>query len=672
MSCHCHACLEELANDKEKETGEEDEKRERLKNILFLVIGAVLLLIAFLLNYFDPSSFKEMTWGNFADPAFFSSFTFISFIIYTVDYLALSYTLVTKMIEEMKEKNYINEFTLMLVATIGAFSICEFPEAVLVVLFSIIGEMLEDYATEKSSKSIKNLVNSMPLFAHVVKEDGSIQEEDPEKIPVDSILEIRPGEKLALDGVIVHGTSSMDLSSINGESLPRDVHEGEKVFSGSINLSSTIRIRTEKAYEDSTLAKIMALVDSEQGKKAKSEKFITRFSKFYTPAVVLIAIVVFLIGYGLSGFVWEGTNGGQEWLYRSLSILLISCPCALVISVPISFFAGIGTASRFGVLIKGSLPLEDLSKADAFFFDKTGTLTKGDFVLKNEVEPEYLAIAASLESKSTHPLGKAIVDAYKGERKEVENFLNVPGYGIQGDIDNETYLIGNRKFLLENNVTPFPEEETPYKVLYLGKKGGKLLSSFIVVDEIKKDAKEAMKDLKEEKVKKTMMLSGDDRKIAKAVKEEIGLDDYKGELLPEEKLSALRQEMKEKKVAYVGDGINDSPSLLASNVGIAMGALGSDAAIEASDIVVMDDDLRKVAEGRRLARRTMLNVVVGVTFAILVKVLIMVLVAAGLCGDFAMILGTFSDTGIMAICVLHSMSLMLYKNKYIPQVKKAK
>ncbi len=666
MRCHCHdhGC--------HSEEHENDERKERIRSIVFLIAGAVFLLIAFLLNYFDSSPFKEMEWGFFANTDFYSSFTFVSFILYTIDYLALSYTLVTKMIEEIRERNYINEFTLMLVATIGAFAICEFPEAVLVVLFSIIGELLEDYATERSSRSIKNLVNSMPLYAHLVQEDGTIAEKTPSEIQIGSLLEIRPGEKLAIDGVVVHGKSAMDLSSINGESLPRDIKEGERVYSGSINLSSAIRIKTTKAYADSTLAKIMELVESEQEKKAKSEKFITRFSKFYTPAVVLVAVIVFLTGFGLSGFVWQGANGGEEWLYRALSILLVSCPCALVISVPISFFSGIGTASRLGILIKGSLPLENLSKSTSFFFDKTGTLTNGNFVLKNKVSKEFLAIAASLESKSTHPLGKAIVEAYKGQKKPVENFLNIPGNGIKGDIDNETYLIGTRKFLLSEGVKDFAEEDTPYKVLYLGKKDGNMLSSFIVVDQVKEDAKEAISCLKEQKVKKTVMLSGDDEKIARAVKDEIGLDDYRGELLPEQKLEHIKKTMEKETVAYVGDGINDSPSLLASNVGIAMGALGSDAAIEASDIVVMDDNLRKVAEGRRLARRTMLNVIVGVAFAIGVKVLIMILVALGYCGDFAMILGTFSDTGIMAVCVLHAMSIMLYRPKYIPSPKKSK
>ena len=602
--------------------------------------------------------------------AFLSSLSFPAFLIYTIDYAFLSFILIKNMIREIREGNYINEFTLMFLATLGAYAIGEFLESILVVLFNIVGEMLEDYATERSKKSIQGLVNDIPLHAHVVQEDGSIVEKDPEEVEVGSLLEVRPGEKVSIDGIVVSGRSSLDMSSINGESLPREIQEGEKIYSGSVNLSSVLSIRTEKPYQDSTLSRILTLVQQEQEKKARSEKFITRFSKVYTPIVVLIALVVFLLGYGLSGFVWEGASGGQAWLYRSLSILLISCPCALVISVPISFFAGIGVASRIGVLIKGSLPLENIARANTIFFDKTGTLTRGNFVLKNEVEPSVLAIAASLEAKSTHPLGKAITDAYDGRTLPVQDFQNVPGGGIRGTIEGETYVLGSKAFLLQNGVQDYEEAKTPYKVLALAKEGGEKIQDFIVADEIKEGAKEALLDLKKEKVEKTFMLSGDDDRIAQAVAKEVGLDGYKAGLLPDEKLQALKEEMKRKMVGFVGDGINDSPSLLASDVGISMGGLGSDAAIEASDIVIMDDNLRKVAEGRRLARRTMLNVIVGVSFAIFVKVLIMVLVALGYGGSYAMILGTLSDTGVMALCVLHSMSLLLYRTKYIPQPKK--
>ena len=652
------------------EDDESTERKEKILHFVFLGVGLALLILALVLNKVDDPRYQEIEWSLFSDPAFLSSLSFPAFLIYTIDYAFLSFILIKNMIREIWEGNYINEFTLMFLATLGAYTIGEFLESILVVLFNIVGEMLEDYATERSKKSIQGLVNDIPLHAHVVTKDGSIVEKNPEEVEVGSLLEVRPGEKVSIDGIVVSGRSSLDMSSINGESLPREIQEGEKIYSGSVNLSSVLSIRTEKPYQDSTLSRILTLVQQEQEKKAKSEKFITRFSKVYTPIVVLIALFVFLLGYGLSGFVWEGASGGQAWLYRSLSILLISCPCALVISVPISFFAGIGVASRIGVLIKGSLPLENIARANTIFFDKTGTLTRGNFVLKNEVEPSILAIAASLEAKSTHPLGKAITDAYDGRTLPVQDFQNVPGGGIRGTIEGETYVLGSKAFLLQNGVQDYEEAKTPYKVLALAKEGGEKIQDFIVADEIKEGAKEALQDLKKEKVEKTFMLSGDDDRIAQAVAKEVGLDGYKAGLLPDEKLQALKEEMKRKKVGFVGDGINDSPSLLASDVGISMGGLGSDAAIEASDIVIMDDNLRKVAEGRRLARRTMLNVIVGVSFAIFVKVLIMVLVALGYGGSYAMILGTLSDTGVMALCVLHSMSLLLYRTKYIPQPKK--
>lgn len=660
----CKACHDGCPLD------EKEERKEKILHFVFLGVGVLLLILALVLNKVDDPRYQEIEWSLFSDPSFFSSLSFPAFLIYTVDYALLSFILIKNMVREIREGNYVNEFTLMFLATLGAYAIGEFLESILVVLFNIVGEMLEDYATERSKKSIQNLVNDIPLHAHVVTKDGSIVDENPEKVEVGSLLEVRPGEKVSIDGIVVSGRSSLDMSSINGESLPREIQEGERIYSGSVNLSSVLSIRTERPYRDSTLSRILALVEEEQEKKARSEKFITRFSKVYTPIVVLIALVVFLLGYGLSGFVWEGASGGQAWLYRSLSILLISCPCALVISVPISFFAGIGVASRIGVLIKGSLPLENIARADTIFFDKTGTLTRGNFVLKNEVESSILAIAASLEAKSTHPLGKAITDAYDGRMLPVLDFQNVPGGGIKGAVEGRTYVLGSKAFLLHNGVQDYEEAKTPYKVLTLARAEGEKIQDFIVADEIKEGAKEALQDLKKEKVEKTFMLSGDDDRIAQAVAKEVGLDGYQAGLLPDEKLQALKEEMKRKKVGFVGDGINDSPSLLASDVGISMGGLGSDAAIEASDIVIMDDNLRKVAEGRRLARRTMLNVIVGVSFAIFVKVLIMVLVALGYGGSYAMILGTLSDTGVMALCVLHSMSLLLYRTRYIPQPRK--
>lgn len=641
----------------------EEKNTELLSDIAFLVAGTIFLIAGLVLNKLDPT-YSSITWDYFKESAFFSSRSFVAFVLYTVGYLILFVKLIISFISEFKEGNHINEFLLMIIATLGAYGINEYPEALLVVLFGILGELLENYANSQSKKSIKKLVNNMPLLAHVVQEDGSIKDLDPSLVEVGQSMEIRPGEKLSIDGIIETGSGSMDLSSINGESLPKEVHQGDKVYSGSINLDTLLVIKTSKLYKDSTLTKIMNLVESEQSRKSSSEKFITRFSKFYTPLVIFIAFLVFIIGYGLNGFVWAGDNGGEEWLYKSLSILLVSCPCALLVSVPLAFFAGIGSASRFGVLIKGSNSLETIAKAKEFVFDKTGTLTKGEPILENQVDKEALKIAASLESKTSHPLGKAIVKANKEGVYPVEDFKNLIGYGISGRINNEEYLIGKKDLLIQNGIKDIEEPSTPYKVLYLAKKNDKQLAYFIVSDEIKDTSKEALKDLKEEGVAENIMLSGDDKSIAQEVGSKVGCDASYGDLLPDEKLKKVKEYSKKGILCYVGDGINDSPAILAANVGVAMGALGSDAAIEASDIVILNDDLRKVAEAKRLAKKTMRVVYEGIALALGLKILVMILVTTGVLGNYAMIVSSLADTGVMAICTLYAMQMLLYKRKY--------
>lgn len=646
------------------------ERKEKRINLILLIEGIVCFVIAFTLQKLDPT-YGDISWSMFSDPNFYSSYAFIAFLFYSIGYIPLLAFTLKDCIESMKEGDIFNESTLMIVATASAYGINGYPEALFVLLFSLVGEMLESYATNKSKRSIAKLVNSMPLYAHYVKEDGTIEEKTPEDLKVGDIIEIRPGEKIPVDGKVLKGTTSLDLSSLNGESLPKDVFEGESVYSGSVNLSQLIQIRVEKEYKDSTLAKILDLVNNEQAKKAKTEKFITRFAKIYTPVVMLIALAVFLIGYGLSG--WDWVNGGRDWLYTAASILLIACPCALVVSVPLGFFAGIGAGSKYGILIKGTIALENLSKANKFVFDKTGTLTKGNFVLKNDPDKEYLRIAASLEAKSTHPLAKAICEANKEPLYEVEQFENVPGYGVKGIINGEEYLIGGKKFLQQNGISDFKEEDTPFKVLYLGKKNGEKLASFLVADEIKKEAAPAIRALKESGSKSNIILSGDDEKIVKAVGEEIGMDKTYGNLLPEDKLNLLKEKKTKKdKICYVGDGINDSPALLAADVGLAMGALGSDAAIEASDIVIMDDDLCKVAEAKRLSRHTMRDVRLAITLALVLKVMFMILVLTGVMGEYAMIVAGFSDTGITLIAVMIVILPMFYKPKYIPEREKTK
>lgn len=657
----CKHCSEEMDED------EEDEKKEQRRNIILLIYGVICLVVAFILNKVDPQ-FDDITWNLFSDSSFYTSLSFYSFILYTIGYLPLLFFTGKESIEEIKEGNLINENTLMIIATAGAYAINSFPEALFVILFSIIGEALEDFATSKSKKSIKNLVNTMPLYAHFLDADGNIVEKQPEDLKVGDKIEIKPGEKIPVDGKIVKGFSSVDLSSINGESLPKEVHEGESVYSGSINLNSVIVIEVGKEFKDSTLSKIMDLVENQQEKKAKAEKFITKFAKIYTPIVILAATLVFIIGFGLSG--WSWAEGGKDYLYRALSILLISCPCSLVIAVPITFFAAIGSASKLGILIKGSVALEDMASSKNIMFDKTGTLTKGTFALVNVPSEENLRIAASLESKSTHPLGKVLVDSCHSELYEVDDFENIPGYGIKGVISGKTYVIGNLRLMEKYGVKMKDIDDTPYKVLYFGEAEGDFLEAFIVADQVKDEAKEVISHLKKEGYQKAVMLSGDDKKIASAVGKLLDLDQAEGELLPDQKLKVVEDASHSKgMVCYVGDGINDSPSILAANIGIAMGALGSDAAIEASDVVIMDDDLSKVAEARHLSRKTMNVAKTVIALSILLKVLFMALVLTGVLGKFAMIVSGLSDTGVMIVCVLVAISMMFYKPKYLKKGK---
>ena len=639
---------------------ESEEKESKLFTIISFAFGLSCLVTAFILNKVD-SEFDEISWELFSNSNFISSYSFISFILYTVGYLICLIGLVKECIEEFKEGEIFNENLLMIIATAGAYAICEFPEAIFVALFNIIGELLEDYATNKSRKSIKSLVNNMALYAHKV--DGEeIIDVDPKEVKIDDILEIRPGEKVAIDGIIVKGSSSVDLSSLNGESLPKQLNENEYIYSGSIVLDSVIQIKAIKEFKDSTLSRIMNLVEEEREAKAKSEKFITKFAKYYTPIVMLITLLIFIIGYGLSGFTWLGENGGKQWLYRALSILLISCPCALVIAVPIGFFAGIGKASKLGFLLKGSQAIEKIANSNAFIFDKTGTITEGKFKLLNDVNDDNLLIAASIESKSSHPIANAILEANTKELLPVSNYLNVPGRGLKATVSGKEYLIGNLDLFIENNFDNLEKVDTPYKVLYLGCEG-KIIEHFIVADKIKGEAKTTFENLKKSKVKKNIILSGDDKNIVDEVGKEINADEYYGQLLPEEKLAHIKELNKSYKTCFVGDGINDSPSLLAANVGVSMGSLGSDAAIEASDIVIMDDNLNKVYQARELSKRTMRTIIFGIILAIFIKVLVMVLVAVGVLGKYAMIIAAISDTGAMAICVLNALTILLYKHK---------
>ena len=623
--CGCSCCHHE-------EKSEEEEKKEMIINIIRVAISAVLVGVSYV---------KFDSWIP-------------GFVLCIVAYLILVYDVLIRAVKNIIHGEVFDENFLMLIATVGAMAIKEFQEGVLVLLFYHVGEMLEDYATAKSHESIVGLIDNMPLLAHVVTDDG-IVEKKPEEVEIGTVIEVRPGEKIALDGEVVSGNTTLDLSSLTGESIPQDASVGTKVYSGTINNDGLIRIKTTKEFSDSTLSKILDLVENEESKKSKSESFISRFAKIYTPVVILIALLTFLIPSIIARF--DSRTIG--YLYQALNMLIISCPCSLVISVPLAFFAGMGKASRLGVLIKGSLAIENMAKAENVVFDKTGTLTTGQFQVRNVIGEDTMRIASALEAKVSHPIAKAVVKASGESDLVVEEFENIKGEGVTGKIDGVTYYLGNASLLSKHGVE-VTELNSPFKVLYLGSSNG-FFGSIEIADTIKDTTKDALADLKHLKVKKEIMLSGDNAEICKKVAEEVGIDETYGELMPDQKLSKLAEIKTTGKTVFVGDGMNDSPSLLSADVGVAMGGLGSDAAIESADAVVMNDDLLKVAEYKRLSKKVMLYIYEDIVGILLVKVLFLVL---AMLGKSNMILAILADVGVLVLAVLNSLRIMLYKSKY--------
>ena len=623
--CGCSCCHHE-------EKSEEEEKKEMIINIIRVAISAILVGVSYV---------KFDSWIP-------------GFILCIVAYLILVYDVLIRAVKNIIHGEVFDENFLMLIATVGAMAIKEFQEGVLVLLFYHVGEMLEDYATAKSHESIVGLIDNMPLLAHVVTDDG-IVEKKPEEVEIGTVIEVRPGEKIALDGEVVSGNTTLDLSSLTGESIPQDASVGTKVYSGTINNDGLIRIKTTKKFSDSTLSKILDLVENEESKKSKSESFISRFAKIYTPVVILIALLTFLIPSIIARF--DSRTIG--YLYQALNMLIISCPCSLVISVPLAFFAGMGKASRLGVLIKGGLAIENMAKAENVVFDKTGTLTTGQFQVRNVIGEDTMRIASALEAKVSHPIAKAVVKASGESDLVVEEFENIKGEGVTGKIDGVTYYLGNASLLSKHGVE-VTELNSPFKVLYLGSSNG-FVGSIEIADTIKDTTKDALADLKHLKVKKEIMLSGDNAEICKKVAEEVGIDETYGELMPDQKLSKLAEIKTTGKTVFVGDGMNDSPSLLSADVGVAMGGLGSDAAIESADAVVMNDDLLKVAEYKRLSKKVMLYIYEDIVGILLVKVLFLVL---AMLGKSNMILAILADVGVLVLAVLNSLRIMLYKSKY--------
>lgn len=585
-------------------------------------------------------------------------------MLYGMAYLIIGFDVLKEAVEGLKGGKVFNENTLMAIATIGAFAIKQYPEAVFVMFFYKIGELFEDIAVKNSRSSITALLDIRPDHAWL-KLGNAVKETSPEKIKVGDVIVVKPGEKVPLDGIVTDGSAYLDTAALTGETKPSFVKEGDKVLSGTICKNSTLEVRVEKEYGESTVAKILEMVENASEKKAPAENFITQFSKIYTPLVVFGALLLATIPPLFFG------GAFTDWLYRALVFLVISCPCALVISIPLSFFGGIGAASRAGVLVKGSNYLEALTHVKTFVFDKTGTLTKGKFavtkVLPNEgvSETELVFLAACCEQFSPHPIARSIVDYYDGELKkgDVSGSQELVGLGVSANHDGKTIYCGNAKLMkkvLPETKLPESEIGTQVYVAY----DGKYVGSLEVADVIKEDSKEAVSDLRASGVQKIVMLTGDARKVGEGVARELGLDDVKTELLPQDKLEEVEKLKTEldgqDKLAFVGDGLNDTPVLAQSDVGIAMGALGSDAAVEAADVVLMSDEPSAIVRVMKIARRTKRIVWENISFALGVKAVCLLLGALGIAGMWQAV---FADVGVTVIAVLNSLRVLYGTSK---------
>lgn len=614
------------------------------KNFVFRIILTLFLgIFGFVFSKIDIS-YKEI----------------FSVCFYVIAYLVIGLDILKKAIKNIFHGEIFDENFLMVVATIGAVLIGEFPEAILVMLLYQIGENFQKIAVGKSRSAIKELMEIKPEYANV-KRENNIVKVNPEEVKIGDIILVKPGEKVPLDGKIVVGSSMIDTKTITGESVPRKISEGENIYSGSINLSSVIEIEVVKKFEDSAVSKILELVEEATSKKAKTEKFITKFAKYYTPIVCLLALILAF----LPTIIFK-----QEflpWVYRALTFLVISCPCALVISVPLGFFGGIGGASRRGILIKGSNYLENLSKAKYAVFDKTGTITKGVFEIQKIVsegmsEEELIKVAAYGERFSNHPLALSIKSRYSGDYNEsnIEAQEEISGMGVHAKIFGKDTLIGNAKLLKEFKVD-FLENDEPGTVVYVAI-DGEYRGYILISDTIKEDSKDAILDLKKGKINKTFMFSGDEKSIAEKIAKEACIDVVLAELLPEQKLShleeILRKSDKNEKVIFVGDGINDSPCLARADIGIAMGGIGADAAIEAADVVIMNDSLSKISEAIKISKKTMKIVRQNIVFALVVKFIVLGL---GMFGLANMWFAVFADVGVSVIAILNSMKTLNFK-----------
>lgn len=623
----------EIDKEKVSEHGNEKE-RNTLFRILFSLAGIALLLL------FD-----------FNEP--------IRLIGYLLIYLLIGYDVVKKAVMNIVKGKIFDENFLMSVATIGAMLIGEYPEAVAVMLFYQIGEYFQGLAVNHSRKSIRELMAIRPETAHVQTTEG-LMNVNPEDVLIGQFVLVKPGERVPLDGTIIEGESLVDTSALTGESVPKSVYVGETVLSGFINKNKPFLVQVEKSYENSTISKLLELVENASSKKAPAENFITKFARYYTPVVVGLAVLLAV----LPPLVVSGA-AFSEWIYRALTFLVISCPCALVISVPLSFFGGIGGASKIGVLVKGSNYLELLAQTETVVFDKTGTLTKGDFSIQTidptGIDPKkFMQYVASAEQFSTHPIAQSVLEGYAGPLLPTANIQEFAGEGILAEVDGKQVLVGNHK-LMERFEISFPSSQEIGTLLYLAI--DQSYSGYLVIaDTLKEDAVDALVQLKQAGVKNTVMLTGDSKKNADHIGKQVGVDKIYSELLPEDKVQRLEEilQSNNKKTAFVGDGINDAPVLARADVGIAMGGLGSDAAIEAADVVIMNDQPSKIAEAIHLAKKTLKIVKQNIVFAIGIKILVLSLGAFGFAsmGD-----AVFADVGVTVLAVLNAMRSLHVKNK---------
>ena len=586
----------------------------------------------------------------------------IQLILMLIAYILLGKDTVLKAVKNVEKGDFFDENFLMTVATLGAIIIGEYPEAVAVMLFYEVGELFQSYAINKSRKSIADMMDIKPEYANVIRDNKS-EKVEPDEVQIDEIIEIKPGERVPLDAIIIKGETTLDTSALTGESIPVEVREGATILSGCINLNALILAKVTKEYFDSTVNKVLDLVENAAAKKSTSERLITRFAKIYTPIVISLAVLLAILPPIISG-----EYNFRVWIFRALSFLVVSCPCAFVISVPLSFFSGIGAASRAGILIKGGNYLEILSKVDIVVLDKTGTLTKGVFnvqkvvvIDKNIKEDEFISLVAMAESGSNHPISKSIQKYYNREidKNSINSIKEISGKGIEALINNMKILVGNEKLV---NIPSDLIIDDIGTILYV-EIDNKFTGYIVISDEIKKDASKAIKGLKDVGVKKSIMLTGDIEKVSKKVGEELGLDEIYTNLLPQDKVSKFEEIIENKKskgnVAFVGDGINDAPVLARADVGIAMGAMGSDAAIEAADVVIMTDEPSKIVTAIKSSKKTMKIAMQNIALAFGVKVIALILSALGIAD---MWMAVFADTGVTILAVLNSFRALKIEN----------